>query len=41
MSLLDRLPMVGDRLEHEGWQMTVVAVEERRVTRVLLRRGHE
>jgi CBS domain containing-hemolysin-like protein len=36
MSLLDRLPMKGDRLAHEGWQMTVVAVEERRVTRVLL-----
>jgi CBS domain containing-hemolysin-like protein len=38
MSLLDRLPMIGDRLEHEGWHMTVVAVEERRVTRVLLSR---
>jgi CBS domain containing-hemolysin-like protein len=36
MSLLDRLPMKGDRLEHEGWGMTVMAVEERRVTRVLL-----
>jgi CBS domain containing-hemolysin-like protein len=36
MSLLDRLPVVGDRLEYEGWQMTVVTVEERRVTRVLL-----
>jgi CBS domain containing-hemolysin-like protein len=33
MSLLDRLPMKGDRLQCEGWQMTVVAVEERRVTR--------
>jgi CBS domain containing-hemolysin-like protein len=36
MSLLDRLPMKGDRLQYEGWQMTVKAVEERRVTRVLL-----
>ena len=36
MSLLDRLPMKGDRLEYAGWQMTVKAVEERRVTRVLL-----
>ncbi|MFW9078588.1 TerC family protein [Pseudomonas sp. P2757] len=36
MSLLDRLPMIGDRLQHDGWRMTVVAVEERRVTRVLL-----
>ncbi|TFH80152.1 TerC family protein [Pseudomonas kribbensis] len=36
MSLLDRLPMKGDRLEHSGWGMTVMAVEERRVTRVLL-----
>ncbi|BBP71295.1 hypothetical protein PHLH6_32990 [Pseudomonas sp. Seg1] len=36
MSLLDRLPIKGDRLEHAGWYMTVVAVEERRVTQVLL-----
>ncbi|AIG01598.1 integral membrane protein, TerC family/CBS domain/transport associated domain protein [Pseudomonas fluorescens] len=36
MSLLDRLPMVGDSLEHAGWQLTVAAVEERRVTQVLL-----
>jgi CBS domain containing-hemolysin-like protein len=36
MSLLDRLPMVGDSLEHEGWRLTVAAVEERRVTQVLL-----
>ena len=36
MSLLDRLPVVGDRLEHEGWRLTVVAVEERRVTQVVL-----
>ena len=36
MSLLDRLPRVGDSLEHEGWHLTVAAVEERRVTQVLL-----
>jgi CBS domain containing-hemolysin-like protein len=39
MSLLDRLPVIGDRLELEGWHMTVKAVEERRVTRVLLERA--
>ncbi|WP_332763173.1 TerC family protein [Pseudomonas koreensis] len=39
MSLLDRLPMKGDRLAYEGWQLTVEAVEERRVTRVLLERA--
>ncbi|VVN66262.1 TerC family protein [Pseudomonas fluorescens] len=39
MSLLDRLPMVGDSLDWETWRMTVVAVEERRVTRVLLVRA--
>jgi len=39
MSLLDRLPMTGDQLEYEGWQLTVKAVEERRVTRVLLERA--
>jgi CBS domain containing-hemolysin-like protein len=36
MSLLDRLPVVGDSLEHEGWRLTVAAVEERRVTQVHL-----
>ena len=36
MSLLDRLPVVGDSLEHEGWRLTVAAVEERRVTQVCL-----
>ena len=36
MSLLDRLPVVGDSLEYEGWRLTVEAVEERRVTQVLL-----
>ncbi|AYF49280.1 MULTISPECIES: TerC family protein [unclassified Pseudomonas] len=39
MSLLDRLPVVGDSLEHEGWRLTVAAVEERRVTQVLLHAG--
>ena len=38
MSLLDRLPVIGDKLSWEGWSMTVVEVEERRVTRVLLRK---
>lgn len=36
MSLLDRLPMVGDSLAWNGWRMTVVAVEERRVRQVRL-----
>lgn len=36
MSLLDRLPVVGDRLAWNGWTMTVVAVEERRVRQVRL-----
>ncbi|MCM2461869.1 TerC family protein [Pseudomonas sp. CG7] len=38
MSLLDRLPIIGDTLSCQGWNMTVMAVEERRVTRVLLRK---
>lgn len=38
MSLLDRLPRTGDTLQWEGWDMTVTAVAERRVTRVSLRR---
>jgi CBS domain containing-hemolysin-like protein len=38
MSLLDRLPVVGDQLQWEGWTLRVVEVQERRVTRVLLRR---
>ncbi|MND56341.1 Hemolysin C [compost metagenome] len=36
MSLLDRLPMVGDSLVWDNWKMTVVAVEERRVRQVRL-----
>ena len=36
MSLLDRLPMVGDQLAWNGWMLTVEAVEERRVRQVRL-----
>ena len=36
MSLLDRLPVVGDRLAFNGWTLTVMAVEERRVRQVRL-----
>lgn len=39
MSLLDRLPMVGDKLNWNGWQLTVVAVAERRVRQVRLTPG--
>ncbi|MEG6520325.1 transporter associated domain-containing protein, partial [Pseudomonas aeruginosa] len=39
MSLLDRLPVSGDRLQWQDWDLRVVGVEERRVPRVLLRRG--
>ncbi|WP_296252118.1 TerC family protein [Pseudomonas sp. UBA4194] len=38
MSLLDRLPRKGDTLQWEEWSMTVLAVEERRVQQVLLRK---
>ena len=38
MSLLDRLPVVGDQQEWSGWQLSVVEVAERRVTRVRLSR---
>jgi CBS domain containing-hemolysin-like protein len=37
MSLLDRLPIIGDTVRWQEWRMTVVEVQERRVTRVLLR----
>ena len=37
ISLLDRLPVIGDRLQWQGWSLQVMAVEERRVTRVLLK----
>jgi CBS domain containing-hemolysin-like protein len=38
MSLLDRLPVMGDEVQWEGWRLKVVEVRERRVTRVLLRK---
>jgi len=38
VSLLDRLPVIGDELQAQGWTMKVVEVRERRVTRVLLRK---
>jgi CBS domain containing-hemolysin-like protein len=38
MSLLDRLPVKGDRLEWRDWSLTVTDVEERRVSRVYLRK---
>lgn len=38
MSMLDRLPTIGDKLTWQEWSMAVVEVEERRVTRVLLRK---
>ena len=41
MSLLDRLPTMGDSLHWQGWDLKVVGVEERRVTRVLLQRQPE
>jgi predicted tellurium resistance membrane protein TerC/Mg2+/Co2+ transporter CorC len=37
VSLLDRLPVIGDEVQWQGWHMKVVHVQERRVTRVLLR----
>ncbi|TWC16869.1 MULTISPECIES: TerC family protein [unclassified Pseudomonas] len=37
MSLLDRLPVIGDELHWQAWSLRVVEVQERRVTRVLLR----
>jgi CBS domain containing-hemolysin-like protein len=39
VSLLDRLPVIGDELMAYGWTMKVVEVRERRVTRVMLRKG--
>ncbi|BAP44960.1 TerC family protein [Pseudomonas sp. 21LCFQ02] len=41
MSLLDRLPVIGDQLEHQGWSLKVTGVEERRVTKVLLQRQQQ
>lgn len=37
MSLLDRLTIIGNKLDWERWSMTVVGVEERRMTRMLVR----
>ncbi|AYF88468.1 TerC family protein [Pseudomonas sp. JS3066] len=37
MSLLDRLPVIGDSLEVAGWQLQVIEVKERRVNRLLLK----
>ncbi|MEQ7918212.1 TerC family protein [Xanthomonas sp. WHRI 1810A] len=39
VSLLDRLPVIGDELQAQGWHLKVVQVRERRVTRVLLRKA--
>jgi len=38
MSLLDRLPMIGDEVEWGDWRLSVTEVSERRVTRVRLAR---
>ena len=35
--LLDRLPVMGDALEVDGWQLEVIEVKERRVNRLLLK----
>jgi len=37
LSLLDRLPAIGDALEFAGWQLRVIEVKERRVSRLLLK----
>lgn len=37
LSLLDRLPVIGDALEFAGWQLRVIEVKERRVSRLLLK----
>src|SRR5690606_29452444 len=36
MSLLDRLPVTGDQLEHAGWKLTVTGAKDRRVHKLLL-----
>jgi len=36
MSLLDRLPVIDDEVQWDGWTLKVAQVQERRVTRVLL-----
>jgi CBS domain containing-hemolysin-like protein len=37
MSLLDRLPLMGDQLDHADWRLTVTEVKDRRVSMLLLR----
>ncbi|MGB4072735.1 TerC family protein [Pseudomonas sp.] len=39
ISLLDRLPTKGEQLAFEGWNLTLTEVQERRVTRVLMRKS--
>ena len=38
MSLLDRLPRVGDELTCDGWRISVLTVEERRIISLRLSR---
>lgn len=38
MSLLDRLPVIGDQVEHADWKLYVTEVKDRRVTGLLLKR---
>lgn len=37
MSLLDRLPMIGDQVEYADWRLTVTEVKDRRVAKLLLK----
>ena len=41
MSLLDRLPVTGDEVEHADWRLHVTEVKDRRVTGLLLKRIEE
>ncbi|MEK0362424.1 TerC family protein [Pseudomonas sp. CBC3] len=41
MSLLDRLPVIGDQVEHADWRLHVTEVKDRRVTGLLLKRIEE
>jgi len=41
MSLLDRLPVIGDQAEHGDWRLHVTEVKDRRVTGLLLKRVEE
>src|SRR5690606_7325813 len=38
MSLLDRLPVTGDQVEHADWHLHVTEVRDRRVTGLMLKR---